>query len=115
MMVRSLSTRFWRWAFRLGWARPTMPQWRVVVDARVPRRVGSGGCVVTGLLVWATDPEEAEALARLKVEADGYEPITADAMLAPPCTRPRREAGVVSTDGYAAYGVDDAEDAERAR
>jgi hypothetical protein len=115
MISRSLAERFWRWAFRLGWARPMMPLWRVVVDARAPRFGHRGVGVVTGILVWANDAEEAEALARLKVAADGYEPVTADAMRATPCTRPRRDACVVSSDGYAVYGADDQEDAERAR
>jgi hypothetical protein len=99
---------FWRSLYRAGLVRPPMPQWRVVVEARPvrPRRTPLGeviGGVVVGVIVWAEDVEEAEALARIAVEADGLGAMTADGVRIAPQTRPAKESGAVARTPYALY------------
>lgn len=89
----------WRWAYRLRLARQTMPQWRVVIEA--VRWVGQQREVlVCGVLVWAPDAEEAEALARLAVEQEDLETVTADARPTPPQWRPSSHAQAVARTPY---------------
>lgn len=110
---------FWRLAYRLGWVRAHLPQWRVVVDARPKAPIASpdGSPIsgaVCGVIVWAQDPEEAEAIARLCVELEGYDAITADANPIAPQSPPKREPQAVARTGYALYGAETS-DTERAR
>lgn len=86
----------WKALYRLGWARPWMPQWRVVVEGRIGERIG-----VTGVLVWAMDAEEAEALAQLALSAEGIDPITADATPTTPQCAPSRTAKVCGRSALA--------------
>lgn len=79
--------RFWRALYQLGWARAWLPQWCVVVEGRRGRRIG-----VTGVLVWAMEAEEAEALAQLALSDEGIDPITADATAVAPQCAPSRTA-----------------------
>jgi hypothetical protein len=100
---------FWRALYACGLARAHMPQWRVVVEAKplLPRSCVSGapadGAVVS-VFVWAGESEEAEAYARLAVEAEGFIVLTADATLEQPLTRPATAPGAVARTGYAYYG-----------
>jgi hypothetical protein len=104
---------FWRPLYRFGLVRARMPQWRVVVEARSVRlrRTPLGepiGGIVAGVIVWAEDVEEAEALARLAIEADGFGAMTADAVRIAPQTRPAREACAVARTPYALFSDDPA-------
>lgn len=93
----------WPTLYRARIARPHMPFWRVVVEARLdrsskkwPSRFGSA---VTAVFVWARTIEEAEGLAVLALEEEGLEALTADAKKAPPAAAPRRTpAAVARTD-----------------
>lgn len=101
-LKRGLS-KFWRFAFRSGLARPSMPFWRVVVEARLDRRARAWPkgqeSAVTAVFVWARTIEEAEGLAALALEEEGLEAITADASKSTPAAAPRRKpAAVARTD-----------------
>lgn len=91
-LKRGLS-RFWTFAFRAGLVRAPMPFWRVVVEARLDRRVRAWSkrydSAVTAVFVWARTIEEAEGLAVLALEEEGLEPITADAMKCLPAAAPK--------------------------
>jgi hypothetical protein len=101
-LKRGLS-KFWRFAFRSRLARPPMPFWRVVVEARLDRRAKAWPrgqeAAVTAVFVWARTIEEAEGLAALALEEEGLEAITADASKSTPAAAPRRKpAAVARTD-----------------
>ncbi len=93
----------WALIYRLRLARFSMPFWRVIVECRPmrarrdwPRDAETG---VTGVFVWARSAEEAEGLAMLALEEDGFGALTADAVKAAPAARPRRRpAAVARTD-----------------
>jgi hypothetical protein len=91
---------FWAFLFRLGVLRPTMPFWRVVIEARVDRaaRRFSAQCefAVVSVFVWARTIEEAEGLATLALEDEGLHALTADALKCPPAARPHRSPAAVS-------------------
>jgi hypothetical protein len=108
---------FWRQLYRLGLARSRLGYWRVVVEGRPKDPVKSAGFsgAVTAVFVWAHDPEEAEALARLSVEADGLDTVTADATAETPDRAPRRTPGVAGRIGYAFYGADGPEEVRQKR
>jgi hypothetical protein len=92
-LKRSLS-RFWAFLYRTGLARPPMPFWRVVVEARLDRRARrwprQHGSAVTAVFVWARTIEEAEGLAALALSQEGLETMTADAKKCSPAAAPRR-------------------------
>jgi hypothetical protein len=85
---------FWAWAFRTRLARPPMPFWRVVVEAKPapgdrhwPERAESA---VLPIFVWARTIEEAEGLAVLALQQEGLTALTADAGKCPPAAAPKR-------------------------
>jgi hypothetical protein len=98
-LKRGLS-KFWSFAFRTGLARPPMPFWRVVVEARLDRRNKSWPkqheSAVTAVFVWARTIEEAEGLAVLALEEEGLEAQTADATKCAPAAPPRRKPTAVA-------------------
>jgi hypothetical protein len=98
-LKRGLS-RFWAFAFRAGFVRAPMPFWRVVVEAKLDRRVRAWSRrydgAVTAVFVWARTIEEAEGLAVLALEEEGMEALTADAVKCPPAAAPRRTAQAVA-------------------
>jgi hypothetical protein len=91
-----------------------MPFWRVVVEAKVDRRVRNWPAqidgAVTAVFVWARTIEEAEGLAALAIEEEGLEAVTADAKKASPAAMPRRRpVAVARTElGYISHADDDA-------
>ena len=100
MKLKRGVSKIWPALYRAKLARPHMPFWRVVVEARLngrnkkwPRKFGSA---VTAVFVWARTIEEAEGLAVLALEEEGLEAITADAKKCPPAAAPRRAPGAVS-------------------
>lgn len=94
------TSRIWAFLFRAKLARPHMPFWRVVVEAKLDRRARKWprrhDAVVTAVFVWAQTIEEAEALGALALEPEGLIPLTADAAKCAPSAPPRREAGAVA-------------------
>jgi hypothetical protein len=98
-LKRGLS-RIWSYLYRVKLARPHMPFWRVVVEARLDRRAKSWpkrfDTAVAPVYVWARTIEEAEGLAALAVEAEGLEALTCDAKKCAPALAPRREPAAVA-------------------
>ena len=100
-------TWIWRLLFRLGLARARMPQWRVIVEGRPkpiaghPQAAAEGA--VVSILVWAHEVEEAEGLAQIVVERDGFATLTADAIEVAPQTRPSAAAMVAARSKYLFY------------
>lgn len=92
-LKRGISS-FWAFMFRAKLARPRMPFWRVVVEAKLDRRArkwpSQHEFAVAPVYVWARTIEEAEGLAIMALEAEGLKGLTADAMKHPPAARPRR-------------------------
>lgn len=97
-LKRGLS-RIWPMLYRANFARPHMPFWRVVVEARLNRRVKNWPrrfeAAVAPVYVWARTIEEAEGLAALALETEGLDVITADAKKCAPAAAPRREPAAV--------------------
>jgi len=93
-------SHFWASLYRWGLARASMPFWRVVVEAKLDRRVKDWPArfdsAVTAVFVWARTIEEAEGLATLAMEAEGLIVQTADAMKHPPAARPRKHPMAVA-------------------
>lgn len=92
MRLKRGPSRFWAFLFRIGLAKAKMPFWRVVVEVELDHRrrhwpTNLAGAVA-GVFVWARTAEEAEGLAALALEAEGFEPLTADAVKCPPAARP---------------------------
>lgn len=91
---------FWAYMYRARLARPPMPFWRVVVEARLDRRARNWpkrfGAAVAPVYVWARTIEEAEGLAALALEGEGLEALTADAKKCAPAAAPRREPAAVA-------------------
>jgi hypothetical protein len=102
-LKRGLS-RFWAFLYRSKVARPPMPFWRVVVEARLDRRAKNWPkrheAAVVAVYVWARTIEEAEGLAALALEGEGMMAVTADAMKCPPAAAPRREPTAVARSPY---------------
>lgn len=98
-LKRGLS-RIWPVLYRASIVRAHMPFWRVVVEARLDRRVKNWprrfDSAVAPVYVWARTIEEAEGLAALALEAEGLEALTADAKKCPPAAAPRREPAAVA-------------------
>ncbi|WP_395644450.1 hypothetical protein [Terricaulis sp.] len=94
MKLKRGTSRFWAAMYRLGFARPHMPFWRVVVEAKVRRRSKKWPegleAAVAGVFVWARTIEEAEGLASLALEEEGLEAVTADAVKHPPAAKPSK-------------------------
>lgn len=92
-LKRGLS-RFWAFAFRAGFVRAPMPFWRVVVEAKLDRRIRNWSRrhdgAVTAVFVWARTIEEAEGLAQRALEAEGLVSITADAVKCAPAAAPKK-------------------------
>jgi hypothetical protein len=92
-----LPSPFWAFLYRRKLIRAPMPFWRVVVEGRPKPGARDWpadlGAVVGAVFVWARTIEEAEGLAQLAVEAEGFEPITADAVKTAPAARPRAAPG----------------------
>lgn len=91
---------FWGFLYRAKLARPPMPFWRVVVEARLDRRAKRWSrrfdSAVTAVFVWARTVEEAEGLAALALVEEGLEAITTDAKKCAPAAAPRRVATAVA-------------------
>ena len=98
-LKRGLS-RIWPALYQAKLARPHMPFWRVVVEARLDRRVKKWprrfGSAVTAVYVWARTIEEAEGLAVLALEEEGLEALTADAKKTAPAAAPRKIPAAVA-------------------
>lgn len=98
-LKRGLS-RFWSFAFRAGFARAPMPFWRVVVEAKLDRRVRNWSNrhdgAVTAVFVWARTIEEAEGLAQRALEQEGLISLTADAVKCPPAAAPKKVPAAVA-------------------
>lgn len=100
MKLKRGTSRFWAFLFRARIVRPRMPFWRVVVEARLDRRIRNwpdgAHAAVAPIYVWARTIEEAEALAALAIEDEGLEALTADALKHPPAAAPRGAAAAVA-------------------
>lgn len=94
------TSRLWALLYRAKLARPHMPFWRVVIEARLDRRARKWprrfDSAVTAVFVWASTIEEAEAIAALALEVEGLTALTADATRCPPAAPPARDAGAVA-------------------
>lgn len=107
-------SRFWAALHRFGVARPRMPFWRVIVEARLDRRSRRWPAHVDGavaaVFVWARTIEEAEGLATLALAEEGLDAVTADATRYAPAARPQRTPGAVMRGdlGYLARIVGEA-------
>ncbi|HWA01201.1 MAG TPA: hypothetical protein VG841_12895 [Caulobacterales bacterium] len=93
-------SRFWAALYRAKLLRPTMPFWRVVVEAKLNRRARAWprnlDGAVTAVFVWARTIEEAEGLAALALDEEGLDAATADAVKTTPAARPRRSPAAVA-------------------
>lgn len=100
MKVKRRSGQLWALLHRVGLARAHMPFWRVVVEAKLNRRVKKWPKdmegAVTAVFVWARTIEEAEGLAALALEEEGLDATTADAVKCPPSAPPRRKSQAMS-------------------
>lgn len=98
-LKRGLS-RFWAFLYRSNLVRAPMPFWRVVVEAKLDRRVKRWprkfDSAVGAVFVWARTIEEAEGLASLALSEEGLEAVTADAQKCPPAAAPRRAPAAVA-------------------
>lgn len=117
-LKRGLS-KFWSFMYRSRLSRPSMPFWRVVVEAKLdrsardwPKRYDSA---ITAVFVWARTIEEAEGLAALALEAEGLTAVTADAAKCEPAAAPKREpTAVARTDlGFLTRSEDEARNSRR--
>jgi hypothetical protein len=99
-LKRGGSSSFWAALYRARLARAPLPFWRVVVEAKLDRRVKRWpprfDSAVTAVFVWARTIEEAEGLAALALEAEGLVAVTADAQKSPPAAAPRKKACAVA-------------------
>lgn len=107
---------FWAFAYRAGFVRPPMPFWRVVVEAKLDRRVRNwskryDGAVVA-VFVWARTIEEAEGLAQRALEHEGLTSVTADAVKCQPAAAPKKTPAAVARSDMGF--LTSAEDEERA-
>lgn len=106
-------SRFWAFLHRAKIVRGHMPFWRVVVEAKLDRRVRNWPAqidgAVTAMFVWARTIEEAEGLAALAIEEEGLEAVTADAKKCPPAAMPRKRPMAVARSeiGYITHPEDD--------
>jgi hypothetical protein len=117
-LKRGLSS-FWSFMFRSKLARPPMPFWRVVVEAKLdrssrdwPKRYDAA---ITAVFVWARTIEEAEGLATLALEEEGLTAVTADAAKCAPAAAPKRDpTAVARTDlGFLTRSEDEARNSRR--
>jgi hypothetical protein len=95
--VKRRTSAFWALLYRARIVRAHMPFWRVVVEAKLNRRIGKKWPkdmegAVTAVFVWARTIEEAEGLAALALEEEGLDALTADAVKCPPSAPPKRKA-----------------------
>ncbi|PZO51734.1 MAG: hypothetical protein DCF16_10730 [Alphaproteobacteria bacterium] len=95
---------FWAFLYRSKLARAPMPFWRVVVEAKLDRRVKAWpkrhDAAVVAIYVWARTIEEAEGLAVLAVEDDGLKAMTADALKCAPAAAPRQQPAAVARSAF---------------
>lgn len=100
MKLKRGISRFWAFLFRARIVRPRMPFWRVVVEARLDRRLRTWPegvhAIIAPVYVWARTIEEAEALAALAIEEEGLEALTADATKFPAAAAPRGSPAAVA-------------------
>jgi hypothetical protein len=91
---------FWAFLYRAKLVRAPMPFWRVVVEAKLDRRVKRWprkfDTAVGAVFVWARTIEEAEGLASLALSEEGLEAVTADAHKCPPAAAPKRAPAAVA-------------------
>jgi len=91
---------FWAFMFRSKLARPAMPFWRVVVEAKLDRRVRQWprryDSAIAAVFVWARTIEEAEGIASLALQEEGLQPVTADAVKCAPAAAPKRAPAAVA-------------------
>jgi hypothetical protein len=103
----------WGSIYRAKLARPPMPFWRVVVEAKLDRRVKSWprryDAAVLAVYVWARTIEEAEGLAARALEHEGLQTVTADAMKCPPAAAPKRVPAAVARSSYGFLTADEDE------
>jgi hypothetical protein len=117
-LKRGLS-KFWSFLYRYKLARPQMPFWRVVVEARLDRRARQWpmryDSAVTAVFVWARTIEEAEGLAALALEEEGLIALTADAIKCAPAVAPRRSPAAVARNeiGFLTRSEDEARNSRR--
>jgi hypothetical protein len=101
---RAGPSRLWAFAFRTHLARMHMPFWRVVCECRPLRMQRSwpsyAEAAVTGVFVWARSSEEAEGLAALALEAEGFVTVTADAKKADPGAHPRKQPAAMARTSF---------------
>jgi len=112
------TSRFWALMFRMGLAKPPVPFWRVVVEARIERANKASrkfATAVTAVFVWARTIEEAEGLAALALQAEGLEAVTADAKKCRPAAAPKKEPAAVSRTELGFLPRLDAEPAQGSR
>jgi len=104
---------FWAFLYRSKLARAPMPFWRVVVEAKLDRRVKPWpkrhDSAVVAVYVWARTIEEAEGLATLAIDQEGLKAMTADAVKCPPAAAPRKEPTAVARSqfGFLSSAVDE--------
>jgi hypothetical protein len=91
---------FWAALYRAKLVRARMPFWRVVVEAKLDRRVkrwpAKFDAAVAAIFVWARTIEEAEGLAALALEEEGLVAVTADAKKCDPAAPPRKTPAAVT-------------------
>lgn len=100
MKLKRGESKLWSFLYRARLARPPMPFWRVVVEARLDRRARQWPkkyeAAVAAVFVWARTIEEAEGLAALAMEEEGLQAVTADAMKCAPSAAPRAKPKAVA-------------------
>jgi hypothetical protein len=102
-LKRGGPSSLWAALYRARLVRARMPFWRVVVEAKLDRRVKRWplkfDSAVTAVFVWARTIEEAEGLAALALEEEALVVVTADAKKCDPAAAPRKTpAAVARTD-----------------
>lgn len=104
MKLKRGASSLWALLYRIKLARPRMPFWRVVVEAKLDRRAKAWperfNSAVAAVFVWARTIEEAEALASLAIEQEGMIALTADAIKHAPASAPRREPAAMARTAF---------------
>ena len=104
---------FWAFLYQSKLAKPPMPFWRVVVEAKLDRRAKNWpkryDSAVTAVFVWARTIEEAEGLAALALEEEGMAAMTADAVKCQPAAPPRKVPTAVARSDYGFLARDENE------
>jgi hypothetical protein len=111
MRLKRGTSRLWAYLYKIKLARPVMPFWRVVVEAKLdrtarrwPRRYGSA---VTAVFVWARTIEEAEGLASLALTREGLVTLTSDAVKCAPAAAPRASPMAVARNELSFLAIEE--------